>query len=210
METIKFYRVNEEYGFFSNFSSHQIFIKNSFWRTVEHFYQASKFDDVDLIEQIRIVESPMDAARIGRNKDNKPRANWDDIRVDVMRQAIFCKFTQHIILCNKLLLTGNATIIENSKTDDFWGTGSTGVGHNLLGVILMEIRQQLREKASEIDNIVFPPWLSFDGIEMNDMFWRMGMGEDYLLNWYRSIDQIGVSKYKNIFPEPHNWLGVYE
>jgi ribA/ribD-fused uncharacterized protein len=40
---ILFYRVNEPYGFFSNFSKHPITLNGKEWPTTEHYFQAQKF-----------------------------------------------------------------------------------------------------------------------------------------------------------------------
>jgi predicted NAD-dependent protein-ADP-ribosyltransferase YbiA (DUF1768 family) len=42
-----------------------------------------------------------------------------------------------------LLSTGNATLIEDSPMDFYWGCGSDGTGKNMLGKILMEYRDIL-------------------------------------------------------------------
>lgn len=75
----------------------------------------------------------------------KIRNNWELIKVDVMRKAVFAKFSQNENLKNLLLLTGEKKIIEDSPRDKFWGIGGKGNGHNHLGKILMEVRTLLRK-----------------------------------------------------------------
>ena len=41
------------------------------------------------------------------------------------------------------------------------------------------------------------------------MFWRMGLGEDYLTNWYDFMKTDGIEKYKLAFPEPIEWDKTY-
>ena len=43
-----------------------------------------------------------------------------------------------------LLSTADARIVEHTENDDCWGDGGDGRGKNLLGRILMEVREQLR------------------------------------------------------------------
>ncbi|MEO5928954.1 MAG: NADAR domain-containing protein, partial [Candidatus Kapaibacterium sp.] len=43
-----------------------------------------------------------------------------------------------------LLDTGNAEIIEHTKRDTYWGDGGDGSGRNMLGLILMRVRDELR------------------------------------------------------------------
>jgi len=45
-----------------------------------------------------------------------------------------------------LLSTGDEQIIENSPIDYYWGCGADGSGKNMLGQVLMEIREILRDR----------------------------------------------------------------
>ncbi len=40
---IRFYRVSEAYGCFSNFAAYELTIDDKIWPTSEHFFQAQKF-----------------------------------------------------------------------------------------------------------------------------------------------------------------------
>ena len=60
-----------------------------------------------------------------------------------MKSVLFAKFTQHEDLKAILLSTGNALLIEASKTDAFWGIGEKGNGKNMLGRLLMQVRDEL-------------------------------------------------------------------
>ena len=64
-----------------------------------------------------------------------------------MRQAVRAKFTQHADLRQLLLDTGDAAIVEHTTNDAYWGDGGDGRGRNVLGQILMSVRQELREQA---------------------------------------------------------------
>ena len=63
-----------------------------------------------------------------------------------MREAVLAKFTQHESLRAILLSTSDAKLIEHTENDSYWGDGGDGSGKNMLGRILMEIRQQLRDQ----------------------------------------------------------------
>ena len=63
-----------------------------------------------------------------------------------MREAVRAKFQQHEDLRNTLLATGNAMIVEHTERDSYWGDGGDGSGKNMLGKILMEIREELRDR----------------------------------------------------------------
>ncbi|WP_081589256.1 MULTISPECIES: NADAR family protein [Fischerella] len=45
-----------------------------------------------------------------------------------------------------LLSTGDEEIVENSPIDYYWGCGADGSGKNMLGIILMEVREILRQR----------------------------------------------------------------
>lgn len=68
------------------------------------------------------------------------RTDWDSVKDDVMRCAVFLKFSQNPNLKALLLNTGNRYIVENSPRDSYWGCGADGNGKNMLGIILMETR----------------------------------------------------------------------
>ena len=50
------------------------------------------------------------------------------------------KFGQHAALRNLLVETGSAELIEHTENDSFWADGGDGSGQNMLGVLLMELR----------------------------------------------------------------------
>ncbi len=84
------------------------------------------------------------AAQMGRNRKSKLRQDWGSAKVNIMREAIFAKFTQHRKLRKLLLSTGEAKIMEDTEKDDYWGDGGSGRGQNILGRILMDIREILK------------------------------------------------------------------
>jgi ribA/ribD-fused uncharacterized protein len=149
MSAIRFYHEWEEpYGCFSNFSAHPVQLKGKTWPTAEHYFQAQKFADTPDEEDIRLVDSPGLAKDMAKARVNLRRADWDAIRDDVMRTVVLAKFRQHADIKKLLLSTDNATLIEHSKNDHYWGDGGDGTGKNMLGRILMEVRSQVREETN--------------------------------------------------------------
>ncbi len=61
-----------------------------------------------------------------------------------MTDAVRAKFTQHDELRALLLATGDAKIVEHTVNDSYWGDGGDGSGRNMLGQILMRVREELR------------------------------------------------------------------
>lgn len=133
----------EEHRYLSNF-----FIEPD-GSTVEHEFQAAKTRD--LFEKLEILRAPTprDAKRLGRNVALRP--HWDDLRIGEMSSLVLRKFFDHPGLAKALLATGDQQLVEgNHWHDNFWGKchchrceNFSLVGHNHLGLILMDVRAVL-------------------------------------------------------------------
>ena len=144
---VRFYRVSDEYGCFSNFAPYPIQLDGEVWPTSEHYFQAQKFTGPDDQARIRQANSPMIAARMGRDRRRPLRHDWEVVKVAVMRKAVRAKFSQHDDLREILLSTGDAVLVEHTEKDAYWGDGGNGSGKNMLGRILMDVREELRADA---------------------------------------------------------------
>jgi len=139
----------DEYQFLSNFYSSKFLYQGTFWRTVEHAFQAAKSKDLEMSEEIRKAESPTEAKRIGHRVDLRP--DWEEVKVDIMTELVFRKFDQNEGLKKKLLATGDLKLEEgNTWHDNFWGNCYCSKcnnipGENVLGIILEEVRDELRK-----------------------------------------------------------------
>src|SRR3954463_12157561 len=132
MKQVLFYRLNEPYGEFSNFSPHPFELKGLVWPTSEHYFQAQKFAGTEHEEAIRIAKSPMIAARMGRSRERPLRPDWEAVKDDIMREALRAKFSQHPSLKDLLLSTGEAELVEHTSDDRYWADGGDGRGQNRL------------------------------------------------------------------------------
>ena len=152
--TIYFYSVREAYGCFSNFSPHGIELKGKWWSTTEHYFQAQKFVGTEHEEQIRLAKTPKQAAEMGRDRSRPLRADWEEAKDDVMREAVLQKFLTHDDIQRALLETGEAELVEQTTYDYYWGCGTDGTGKNMLGKILMEVRTEIRARlARGVDTV---------------------------------------------------------
>jgi ribA/ribD-fused uncharacterized protein len=143
--TIDFYSVREQpYGCFSNFSDHGFTQDELWWATSEHYFQAQKFAGTPHLETVRLAKSPREAADIGRDRSLPLRSDWEAVKDDVMRKAVLSKFQSHAEIREILLSTGDELLVEKTSNDYYWGCGTKGTGKNMLGKILMEIREILR------------------------------------------------------------------
>jgi len=143
-EEIRFYSVGDEFGEFSNFAPYPIKLDGKRWPTSEHYFQAHKFLDAAVRERIRRTASPMEAAKLGRSRKLRLRSDWEAVKVSIMQKAVQAKFDQHADLAALLLGTHDARLIEHAPDDAFWGDGGDGSGRNMLGQILMQLRDELR------------------------------------------------------------------
>src|SRR5690606_39291827 len=91
------------------------------------------------------AETPNEAKRLGR-KINIDVDVWNQQSYSVMWQVQHLKYQQDRDLAQKLINTGDATLIEgNTWGDRLWGQVN-GVGQNLLGEILMGVRKELADE----------------------------------------------------------------
>ncbi len=134
-----------DYRFLGNFYECDIEMDGMVYPSLEHAFQASKtFNQLDRAA-IRDATSARAAKRAGRTVTLKH--DWDNVRVDVMRQLLEKKF-QVKELRRKLLATKNAELISGG--DAFWGK-KDGSGQNHLGNMLTEIRNSLFQVS--LDNL---------------------------------------------------------
>ena len=74
-------------------------------------------------------------------------SDWSKVKYDRMYNVLFAKFTQHEDLRALLLSTGNKRLVEKATVDNLvnrtWGEVN-GKGKNMLGVLLMKLRVELR------------------------------------------------------------------
>lgn len=148
MSEIRFYRANEKpYGAFSNLFRRAVQFEGETFLTAEHAYQAGKARKPEVKKWLMAAPSPSLLAMAAHGLyqwDIAPA--WSRIKFDRMRGVLKAKFTQHEDLKQLLLSTGSARLIESATVDNavnrLWGEVN-GVGKNMLGVLLMELRTEL-------------------------------------------------------------------
>ena len=143
---ILFYNRDEPYYEFTNFYAAPIVLDGKTWPTTEHYFQAQKFIGTSYPEVIRNFDRPRQAFDLSRNPtvSRWRRNDWEEIKKDIMKKALLAKFTQHKDLRQLLLSTRDNMLIEHTPYDKFWGDGGDGSGQNQLGMLLMEIRYDLK------------------------------------------------------------------
>lgn len=147
-DEIRFYRASEKpYGAFSNLYRREIEFEGERFATSEHAYQAGKPRKKAVRDWLMSAPSPALLAMAAHGLyywDVAP--GWSTGKFDRMRGVLRAKFEQHPDLRNLLLSTGDARLVESATVDNevnrLWGEVN-GVGKNMLGVLLMELRAEL-------------------------------------------------------------------
>ncbi|MBY3224368.1 NADAR family protein [Rhizobium laguerreae] len=151
---IRFYRASEKpFGAFSNLYRREIEFEGVLYQTSEHAYQAGKARKPEVRQWLMQAPSPALLAMAAHGLyywDVAP--GWSKTKFDRMRGVLWAKFTQHQDLKNLLLSTGDARLVECATVDNevnrLWGEVN-GIGKNMLGVLLMELRARLREEGAD-------------------------------------------------------------
>ena len=142
---IEFYSKIPAYREFSNFFPSAFDLDGKRWPTTEHYFQAQKFTATpEYQEEIRLAKTPEKAKNLGGSREKPIRADWDQVREDVMMKALKAKFTQNADLKALLLGTGNRPLVEANPTDSYWGYGRTKKGKNRMGILLQQLRDEFR------------------------------------------------------------------
>ncbi len=155
-KTISFRKTTEQYGFLSNMiNGYPLTINNIIIPSSEHLYQAMRYPLFpEIQEKIISQNNAMKAKFISNNyKDSLCRQDWDVIKIKMMYWINHLKFKCHPELANLLIDTKDSFIVEYSKEDSFWGAEKIDynyVGINMLGRILMKIREELKIKDNKL------------------------------------------------------------
>ena len=145
MEKIYFYSPRFEYGALSNFSFHGFKAEGFYWKTSEHYFQAHKFVNSPYhFNRVLKAKTPSEAAIIGRDRTLPLRSDWEFVKESVMKKGLLAKFRQNNNIKKLLLSTDNKELVEKTTTDYYWGCGSNKTGKNMLGKLLMTVRDQLK------------------------------------------------------------------
>lgn len=162
---VTFFRTTTgEFGPLSNMApDYPIFIMGIRIATAEALYQACRFPDDPEVQRLIIDQmSPMTAKMKSKKYRDRTRRDWDNVRVNVMRWCLRIKLQNNLARFSAVLeRTGERAIVEESTKDDFWGAkpaeGNLLVGRNVLGRLLMELREHLRDlKSGHAETVKYP------------------------------------------------------
>ena len=143
---IKFYRAVGKYGFLSCLYKKPMIFEGREFPSAEHAYQFGKFKDEDTREWAMEAPKPHLLAILSHGLFSWDIvSNWSKIKVLRMHNVLRAKFSDGELMY-KLLDTGDSILIENSKSDAFWGIGKTEKGKNMLGQLLMRVREEIKKE----------------------------------------------------------------
>lgn len=130
-----------KHDFLSNFYIVDVSYNGIKYPSSEHAYQAQKSGNNKVQRIFATLQSPNDAKLLGRAI--RVREDWEKIKDLVMFNVVYAKFNQNSNLASLLRSTGKRQLIEGNYWNDiYWGV-CKGVGQNKLGLLLMQIRDQL-------------------------------------------------------------------
>jgi type I restriction enzyme S subunit len=151
--SVVFLKTKEEFGGLSNMAAgFPLLVNKVSILTSEALYQACRFPHLpDVQAKIIGAKSPMTAKMTSKPHRRDSRPDWDEVRVEIMRWCLRAKLAQNWDRFGKLLLkTSDRPIVEESSRDPFWGAKpidpNTLVGMNVLGQLLMELREAVRSE----------------------------------------------------------------
>lgn len=127
----------------SNFAYVKIVLDGIEYPTTEHAYMSAKCEDA--IWKKICSNTTITAPQIKYlSRTVKLVDNWNDIKLDVMRECVKQKFSQQPYK-DMLIATGDQELQEGNYWGDvIWGIDlKTGEGQNLLGKLIMEFRATL-------------------------------------------------------------------
>ncbi len=163
-EAVIFRVTSGEFGGLSNMApNYPLRVNTLRIGTAEALYQACRYPNhPDIQAEIIDQPSPMTAKMKSKKYHSISRPDWNKRRVSIMRWCLRVKLAENWSRFSSLLLkTSDKPIVEESKKDSFWGAmpndDGTLVGMNVLGRLLMELRQEIRTKPKDQLLVVKPP-----------------------------------------------------
>lgn len=124
------------------------------------YVKAILFEDQLTANNILNAKHPRNQKALGRLVKDFDQEIWDSNKEHLVFIGTLAKFKQNPYMLKTLLLTEDLEIVEASPYDKIWGIGmdidhpnildkSKWLGENLLGKVLMKVRNELKEPLTE-------------------------------------------------------------
>ena len=145
-DSIAIRKVKEPWGILGNFATTPLLINGLLFKSSEQLFQMMKFKDEEPVKAIYSAANPKMTAKHWEKTHR--REDWGQMIVDAMKFCLQQKYEQNEAFRLELERTSGKWIVEDQtsfpkKTPDTWGVklqGDNYVGPNLLGRLLMELR----------------------------------------------------------------------
>lgn len=155
---ICFHNPEEENGYLSNWYLAEFIVEGILFSSMEQYMMYKKavlFQDKDIAEKILRTKNVSEIKALGRVVRHFNESIWEKEREEIVYRGILEKFRQNPELAKKLKETGEDIIAECAVKDCIWGIGLSMKdnnrydvrkwrGQNLLGKILMQVREEIK------------------------------------------------------------------
>ena len=157
---ICFHNPDEENGYLSNWFLSEFTVGGITFSSMEQYMMYEKavlFKDQTTAEKILQTDDVAEIKALGRTVQNFDEKVWVKEREGIVYRGVSEKFRQNPELAEKLERTGEEIIAECAVKDRIWGIGLSikdenrlsidkWRGQNLLGRILMRVREDIRNQ----------------------------------------------------------------
>lgn len=147
-------------GVFSQWYKAPFEIEGIWYKTAEQYMMAKKALLAGDLQRYTLIMNEPDPAKckqLGKQVKNLNVGAWDRCKEEVVYHANLAKFSQNEDALQALLSTGEKILAEASPYDTIWGIGMEASdpnstkpekwkGKNLLGKVLMKVREQLQKE----------------------------------------------------------------
>lgn len=164
-EAAVFFKTKELHGGLSNMASgYVLHVGGIEVLSSEALYQLCRYPHFQAAQKEILKErSPMTAKMKSKKYRNQTRPDWLEVRVPIMKWCLRVKLVQNFDAFSEVLFaTGTKPIVEKKiRREDFWGAklqdDGSFRGRNVLGRLLMELRDKVYNGEITNNTIVPPP-----------------------------------------------------
>lgn len=165
--------LKDTHGILHNFYPSILSVNGLDFQTSEAVYQALKFRNIVLQQDLASLKSPYDAKRLAREHSKQiDYFPWANYSVKAMLVTLWVKVLQDNAFKKHLLAMDNRPIVEISSKDGFWGCckgldGSLS-GYNVLGLLLTNLKLYIEDKSLTRPPVsIEQPFFNINGVPVD-------------------------------------------